>query len=61
MITVVNVFTVGPADQQRLIGILAEPTETSVERVSSFVSAILHRGSDGTKVGMYAQWRTLAD
>jgi hypothetical protein len=60
MITVINVYTVDPAYQQPLIGILTEATETSVVRVPGFVSAILHRGSDGSKVAMYAQWRTLA-
>jgi hypothetical protein len=30
-----------------------------VRRARSFVSASLHRGTDGTKVTMYAQWQNI--
>jgi hypothetical protein len=32
-----------------------------VRNVQGFVSASLHRSLDGTKVAMYAQWRSVAD
>jgi hypothetical protein len=32
-----------------------------VRHAQGFISSSLHRGSDGTKVTMYAQWRSLAD
>jgi quinol monooxygenase YgiN len=59
VITLINVFTVEPEDQRRLIELLAEATEVSVRRAPGFVSASLHRSTDGTKVTMYAQWRSI--
>jgi hypothetical protein len=32
-----------------------------VDRAPGFVSSTLHRSIDGTKVTMYAQWRSAAD
>jgi quinol monooxygenase YgiN len=32
-----------------------------VARAPGFVSASLHRSTDGTKVTMYAQWRSIDD
>ena len=61
VITLINVFTVEPANQQRLIELLTEATEVSVSRAPGFVSASLHRSTDGTKVTMYAQWRSIDD
>jgi quinol monooxygenase YgiN len=61
MITLINVFTVDPANQQRLIEILTTATETSVSRANGFISATLHRSTDGTKVTMVAQWQSMAD
>lgn len=59
--TVINVFTVAPDQQARLIDLLSRATESSVRHVPGFVGAALHRGLDGTKVTMYAQWRTADD
>jgi quinol monooxygenase YgiN len=59
LITLINVFTVEPANQRRLIELLTEATEVSVCRAPGFVSASLHRSTDGTKVTMYAQWRSI--
>jgi quinol monooxygenase YgiN len=61
LITFINVFTVEPANQQRLVELLAHVTETSVRHAAGFVSSALHRSIDGTKVTMYAQWRTIED
>ena len=59
VITLINVFTVEPANQHRLIELLTEATEVSVSLAPGFVSASLHRSTDGTKVTMYAQWRSI--
>ena len=59
VITLINVFTVEPANQRRLVDLLTEATEVSVRRAPGFVSASLHRSTDGTKVTMYAQWLSL--
>jgi len=60
LVTAINVFTVDPAKQQELLGLLARATETSVRDVPGFVSAALHRSIDGTKVTMVAQWASAA-
>jgi quinol monooxygenase YgiN len=61
VVTLINVFTVEPVNQPRLIELLTEATELSVRRARGFVSASLHRSTDGTKVTMYAQWRSVED
>ena len=61
MVTFINVFTVEPANQQGLVDLLAHATVVSVRHAPGFVSATLHRSIDGTKVAMYAQWRTIND
>jgi quinol monooxygenase YgiN len=59
VMTVINVFTVDPTNQQRLVELLTRATEISVRHAPGFVSASLHRSTDGTKVTMYAQWRSV--
>ena len=61
VMTLINVFTVEPANQRRLVELLTEATEVSVRRAPGFVSASLHRSTDGTKVTVYAQWRNIDD
>jgi quinol monooxygenase YgiN len=61
LVTLINVFTVEPANQERLLDLLGRATETSVRHAPGFISASLHRGLDGTKVTMYAQWRSVED
>jgi quinol monooxygenase YgiN len=60
-ITLINIFKVLPANQQRLIELLTRATENSVRNAPGFISARLHRSVDGTKVAMYAQWRSGED
>jgi quinol monooxygenase YgiN len=57
-VTLINVFTVEPGKQQELIELLIKATEGSVRHARGFLSARLHRSLDGTKVTMYAQWRS---
>ncbi len=61
LVTLINVFTVEPVNQRQLVDLLAHVTETSVRHEPGFVSASLHRSLDGTKVTMYAQWRSVED
>ncbi len=61
VLTLVNVFTVAPEDQQRLLYVLVEATEGVMNKLPGFVSANLHKSLDGTKVTNYAQWRTRED
>jgi quinol monooxygenase YgiN len=61
LVTLINVFTVEPDNQQQLLQLLAGATEISVRHAPGFISSSLHRGLDGTKVTMYAQWRSVED
>lgn len=58
MLTLINIFTVEPTDQARLIDLLTRVTDDFVRHAPGFVSSTLHRGLDGTKVTMYAQWES---
>jgi quinol monooxygenase YgiN len=61
VVTLINVFTVEPAKQLELIGLLTRATDLSVRQAVGFISASLHRSLDGTKVTMDAQWRSTED
>jgi quinol monooxygenase YgiN len=60
-LTLINVFTVDPSNQQKLVDLLILATEGSVSKVAGFISSSLHKSIDGTKVTMYAQWRSMED
>jgi quinol monooxygenase YgiN len=60
-VTLVNVFTVEPAKQQRLVDVLVEATETTMRHLPGFISANIHKSLDGTRVVNYAQWRSVDD
>jgi antibiotic biosynthesis monooxygenase (ABM) superfamily enzyme len=61
VVTLINVFTVEPEDQQRLVELLVEATEQTMRQVPGYVSANIHRGLDGRHVANYAQWRSPQD
>ncbi len=61
LVTFINIFTVEPANERRLLDLLVGVTDTFVRHAPGFVSSALHRSLDGTKVTMYAQWRTIED
>ncbi len=60
-LTLINVFTVEPSNQQQLVELLTLATESSVRNIPGFISSSLHRSIDGTKVTMYSQWRSIED
>jgi quinol monooxygenase YgiN len=41
--------------------LLIAATEESVIKFAGFISSSLHKSLDGTKVTMYAQWRSLSN
>ncbi|MEH2394931.1 MAG: antibiotic biosynthesis monooxygenase [Nostoc sp.] len=55
VITLINVFTVEPENQQRLVEMLVEATEKTMKHLPGFVSANIHKSSDGVRVTNYAQ------
>ncbi len=56
--TIINVFTVAPEKQEQLAAMLADTTQETVKELPGFVSASIHRSTDGTRVTNYAQWRS---
>lgn len=60
-LTLINIFTVVPENQQKLIELLISATESSVRKIAGFISSSLHKSLDGTKVTMYAQWKSIED
>jgi antibiotic biosynthesis monooxygenase (ABM) superfamily enzyme len=61
VVTLVNVFTVEPENQQRLTELLIEATEKTIRHFPGFVSANIHKSLDGKHVANYAQWRREED
>jgi len=58
VLTLVNVFTVAPENQARLVEGLARATEEVIRQQPGFISANFHRSLDGTRVVNYAQWES---
>ena len=54
-VTLINMLTVAPKDQQRLLDVLVEATGAMMNGMPGFVSANLLKSLDGTKVVNYAQ------
>jgi quinol monooxygenase YgiN len=59
--TLINVFTVGPADQGRLVEVLTRATESLMSKQPGFISANIHKSLDGVRVVNYSQWRSRED
>lgn len=60
-VTLINVFTVAPEKQGRLIELLEQATRTVIRQQPGFISANLHAGLDGNRVANYAQWASVDD
>jgi quinol monooxygenase YgiN len=58
VVTLINVFTVEPEDQDRLVELWQRATDNVMRHLPGFVSANVHRSLDGTKVVNYAQWES---
>ncbi len=61
VMTLVNVFTVEPENQQELVEILIQATDAVMCDLPGFISANVHRSGDGTRVINYAQWARRED
>ena len=61
VLTLVNVFSVRPENQQKLVDMLVEATDKTMRKLPGFLSASIHRSLDGTRVVNYAQWRSKTD
>src|SRR5450631_3032485 len=58
--TLINVFTVEPEKQQKLVAVLIEATQKTMKHMPGFVSANIHRSLDGKRVVNFAQWKDMA-
>lgn len=58
LVTLINVFTVAPEDQQRLVEVLVDATQAVMRKQPGFILANIHRSLDGARVTNYAQWRS---
>ena len=61
LVTLINVFTVEPENQQKVFDMLVEATEKTMKNMPGFVSASLHKSEDGVRVTNYGQWRSNED
>jgi quinol monooxygenase YgiN len=61
VITLINTFTVAPENQQRLVDTLVKATDETMKKLPGFVSANIHKSTDGLRVVNYAQWRSRID
>jgi quinol monooxygenase YgiN len=59
--TLINIFTVEPENQQKLVALLKEGTETWIGKMAGFISANFHNSQDGRRVIIYGQWRSVQD
>src|SRR2546428_13707201 len=60
-ITLIDVLTVDPGNQDQLVKILAEATETTLRHMPGYISSVIHKSVDGRKVTSYEQWERLED
>ena len=60
-VTLINVFAVEPENQAQLIDLLRQATVDVMSKQPGYVSARIHRGLDGTRIAVYAQWRSPED
>ena len=61
LMTLVNIFTVGPDKQGDLADMLVRATHETMQHLPGFISASIPKSADGKKVINYAQWRSHAE
>ena len=59
--TLVNVFTVEPDDQPKVLALLHEGIETQFSKMPGWISSNIHKSRDGRRVLSYSQWRDEKD
>jgi heme-degrading monooxygenase HmoA len=60
-VTMINVFTVEPDDQQALVDLLVQATDHVMSKQAGYLSGRIHRSLDGRRVAVYARWRSVED
>src|SRR5262249_41078969 len=59
--TQINIATVEPENQPRLIQLLREATDNMFSKMPGWISTSILKGKDGRRVFIYSQWRSTAD
>lgn len=60
LMTLINVFTVEPKNQQAVVDVLIDAAAT-MKQLPGFLSTNIHRNDEGTRVVNYVQWRARED
>jgi quinol monooxygenase YgiN len=58
--TLINILTVEPENQQKLIELLRRSTENVVSKLDGWISTSFIAGKDQRQVVIYSQWRDVA-
>jgi len=58
--TLVNLFTVEPEGQAKVLALLQEGTENIFAGMAGWISTTLHKSRDGRRIVVYSQWRDAA-
>ena len=56
--TFINIFKCKPADQDEVVRINIDIVERAAKGSAGFISASVHRSTDGMRVFNYLQWQT---
>jgi heme-degrading monooxygenase HmoA len=57
-VTMINVFTVEPDNQQALVDLLVRAADEVMSKQAGYLSARIHRSLDGRRVAVDARWRS---
>jgi len=60
LVTLINVFTVEPENQSKLLELLRENTNTVITTLDGWISTSFIAAANQRKVVIYSQWRDLA-
>jgi heme-degrading monooxygenase HmoA len=61
MTTLINVLTVEPANQRKLVDMLTSATDGLFSTFAGWISTSLLASTDGKRVVIYSQWRSSRD
>ncbi len=61
VVTLVNVLTVDPANQPKLLAMLRDNTENTIRTLNGWISTSLVASKDLRRIVIYSQWKTVAD
>lgn len=61
MTTLINILSVEPDNQQKLVELLKDATDGLFSRFAGWISTSLLRSQDGKRVVIYSQWRSPKD